>query len=455
MHVHILGICGTFMGGIAAIAREAGYKVTGSDRAVYPPMSDQLRDLGVDVIEGFDVDQLDLNPDVFVIGNVMSRGMPVIEEILNRKLPFCSGPAWLYEHILKDRHVIAVSGTHGKTTTTSIATWILEHAGADPGYLVGGVPANFDVSARLGSDPYFVIEADEYDTVFFDKQAKFLNYRPTSLIINNIEFDHADIYKDLDAIQWQFHQLLRMLPGDGHLVANANDSNIDELLERGCWTPVSRFTASPDAGAAINTSEWTACRGEGGQLQIYHAGELQGECVWPHPGDYNIENALAALVTCHQAGISLEDCLGGLGTYRGVKRRMELLGEFSGVRVYDDFAHHPTAIKRCLDGARSICDGRLLAVLEPRSNTMKLGVHKDALADALTPADAVWAYQSDELGWQLGDVLDGADVTIASSVEDIVSAVTTAAEPGDSVVVMSNGGFGGIYGLLCKALEDG
>jgi len=308
MHIHILGICGTFMGGIAAIAREAGYKVTGSDRQVYPPMSDQLRELGVEIIEGFEPGQLELEPDLFVIGNVMSRGMPIIEEILDRKLPYCSGPEWLYEHVLKDRHVIAVSGTHGKTTTTSIAAWVLEHAGFDPGYLIGGVPANFEVSARLGSDPYFVIEADEYDTAFFDKQAKFLNYRPTTLVINNIEFDHADIYPDIDAILRQFHQLLRMLPGAGDLIVNAADKRIDELLEQGCWTPVTQFTS----GDAAPETVWSAQRGDDNALQLWHDGALQGECVWPQPGQHNLENAVAAALACQAAGVDLQDCLAGL-----------------------------------------------------------------------------------------------------------------------------------------------
>jgi len=449
MHIHILGICGTFMGGIAAIARQAGFTVTGSDRHVYPPMSDQLRDLGIEIIEGFEPDQLNINPDLIVIGNVMSRGMPIIEEILNRKLPFCSAPEWLYEYVLKDRHVIAVSGTHGKTSTTSMATWILEHAGFDPGYLVGGVPANFEVSARLGSDPFFVIEADEYDTAFFNKQAKFLNYRPTTLIVNNIEFDHADIYKDLDAILWQFHQLLRMLPGDGNLIANGADSNVAALIEQGCWTPVTGYQSGDSAEG------WSVRRAESGSLQVYRDDELQGECYWPHPGSYNRENAIAALLATHAAGVPLEDGLAGLATYRGVKRRMELLGEFDGVRLYDDFAHHPTAIRLCLDGMREANDGSVLGILEPRSNTMKLGTHAAELATAIEPADLCWVKQPEGLDWSLSDVLPDSDnISICTDVNDIVSGVVAAIQPGDAVVVMSNGGFDGIYGLLAAALES-
>jgi len=446
MHIHILGICGTFMGGIAAIARQAGFRVTGSDRQVYPPMSGQLRALEIEVIEGFGVEQLDLEPDLIVIGNVMSRGMPIIEEILNRKLPFCSGPQWLYDYVLKDRHVIAVSGTHGKTTTTSMLTWILEHAGYEPGYLVGGVPANFEVSARLGGAPFFVIEADEYDTAFFNKQAKFLNYRPTTLIINNIEFDHADIYGDLDAILWQFHQLLRMLPGNGNCVVRSDDANIGRLLESGCWTPVTRFSAGQSQQA------WSA-EIQADRLVFSFDGELQGSCYWPHPGEYNVENALAALAAVTAAGVAVQAALDGLGTFRGVKRRMELLGDFGGVRLYDDFAHHPTAIKRSLEGMQRFNSGNVLAVLEPRSNTMKMGTHAKQLSDALAPADSCWVLQPEGISWQLADVLSPAlEAHIEHSTTAIVDAVVGAANPGDAIVIMSNGSFNGIYDEFQAAL---
>ncbi|MBT5892088.1 MAG: UDP-N-acetylmuramate:L-alanyl-gamma-D-glutamyl-meso-diaminopimelate ligase [Chromatiales bacterium] len=448
MHIHILGICGTFMGGIAAIARQAGFRVTGSDQKVYPPMSDQLRALDIDIIEGFGVEQLDLKPDLIVIGNVMSRGMPIIEEILSRKLPFCSAPQWLYDCVLKDRHVIAVSGTHGKTTTTSMVSWILEHAGYNPGYLVGGVPANFDVSARLGSDPFFVIEADEYDTAFFNKQAKFLNYRPNTLIVNNIEFDHADIYKDIDAILWQFHQLLRMLPANGNCIALADDAYTDQLLEMGCWTPVTRFVA----GRSVDG--WSAERSAEDQLAFYCDGELRGECYWPHPGEFNIENALAALLAVTSAGVGFQASLDGLATFRGVKRRMELLGDFGGVRLYDDFAHHPTAIERSLEGMKQFNAGRVLAVLEPRSNTMKMGAHADQLSAAIAPADKCWVMQPDGMSWSLSDVLDAShSVKVMSSADAIVASVVEAAKPGDAIVIMSNGSFDGIYGKFRSALS--
>lgn len=448
MHIHILGICGTFMGGIAAIARQAGFRVTGSDQKVYPPMSDQLRALDIDIIEGFGVEQLDLKPDLIVIGNVMSRGMPIIEEILSRKLPFCSAPQWLYDCVLKDRHVIAVSGTHGKTTTTSMVSWILEHAGFNPGYLVGGVPANFDVSARLGADPFFVIEADEYDTAFFNKQAKFLNYRPNTLIVNNIEFDHADIYKDIDAILWQFHQLLRMLPANGNCIALADDAYTNELLEMGCWTPVTRFVAGRSVAG------WSAERSAEDQLAFYCDGKLRGECYWPHPGEFNIENALAALLAVTSAGVSFQASLDGLATFRGVKRRMELLGDFGGVRLYDDFAHHPTSIQRSLEGMKQFNVGRVLAVLEPRSNTMKMGVHADQLSAAIAPADKCWVMQPDGMSWSLSDVLDASlSVEVMSSVDAIVASVVSAAKPGDAIVIMSNGSFDGIYGKFRVALS--
>ncbi len=448
MHIHILGICGTFMGGIAAIARQAGHTVSGSDRQVYPPMSDQLRDLGIDVIEGFGIEQLDLNPDLIVIGNVMSRGMPIIEEILNRKLPFCSGPQWLYDGVLKDRHVIAVSGTHGKTSTTSMVAAILEHAGFDPGYLVGGVPANFEVSARLGSDPYFVIEADEYDTAFFNKQAKFLNYRPTTLIINNIEFDHADIYANVDAILWQFHQLLRMLPGNGHCVARADDKQIKRLLDMGCWTPVLPFSAT--AGSA----GWSGSVSNG-SLEVALDGKVLGSCSWAHPGQYNVENATAAVAAVTAAGVPVEAAIEGLASYRGVKRRMELIGDYRGIRVYDDFAHHPTAIRRCLEGMQAFSAGRVLAVLEPRSNTMKLGTHAAELAHAIAPADATWVLQPEGISWRVADVLaDAPSASVLDAAADIVAAVVAEAQPGDSVVIMSNGSFDGIYGLFDQAFQQ-
>lgn len=447
MHIHILGICGTFMGGIAAIAREAGHRVTGSDQTVYPPMSDQLVALGIELIEGFDPGQLNLKPDLVVVGNVMSRGMPVVEELLNSGDPYTSGPAWLAEHVLKRRHVIAVSGTHGKTTTASITAWLLEAAGLEPGYLIGGVPANFASTARLGAGDVFVIEADEYDTAFFDKRAKFMHYGPRTLIINNLEFDHADIYADMEAIRWQFHQMLRILPGNGRVIANTQDSEIDRLLEMGCWTPVERYSSNSAIAA-----DWQVQRaGSGLQLQSGNQSWCSGAIALP--GSYNLENATAAVLAARHAGVSIEAALQGLESFKGVKRRLEHIGTFNQVRVYDDFAHHPTAIRRTLEALRETASGRVLAVLEPRSNSMKLGVHCDGLKQSLAAADAVWVFEPADLPWSLHDVLEGLPVlSIQSDIDKIVAAVAADVRPGDELVVMSNGGFGGIHQLICDRL---
>lgn len=447
MHIHILGICGTFMGGIAAIAREAGHRVTGSDQTVYPPMSDQLVALGIELIEGFDPGQLNLKPDLVVVGNVMSRGMPVVEELLNSGDPYTSGPAWLAEHVLKRRHVIAVSGTHGKTTTASITAWLLEAAGLEPGYLIGGVPANFASTARLGAGDVFVIEADEYDTAFFDKRAKFMHYGPRTLIINNLEFDHADIYADMEAIRWQFHQMLRILPGNGRVIANTQDSEIDSLLEMGCWTPVERYSSNSAIAA-----DWQVQRaGSGLQLQSGNKSWRSGAIALP--GSYNLENATAAVLAARHAGVSIEAALQGLESFKGVKRRLEHIGTFNQVRVYDDFAHHPTAIRRTLEALRETASGRVLAVLEPRSNSMKLGVHCDGLKQSLAAADAVWVFEPADLPWSLHDVLEGLPVlSIQSDIDKIVAAVAADVRPGDELVVMSNGGFGGIHQLICDRL---
>lgn len=447
MHIHILGICGTFMGGIAAIARAAGHKVTGSDQAVYPPMSDQLEALGIDLIEGFDPGQLDIAADLIIVGNVMSRGMPIIERLLNDRIPYASGPAWLAEHVLHDQHVIAVSGTHGKTTTASMTAWLLESAGLEPGYLIGGVPANFEATARLGAGKFFVIEADEYDTAFFDKRAKFMHYGPRTLIINNLEFDHADIYADMEAIRWQFHQMLRILPGNARVIANAHDPEIDCLLEMGCWTPVERYSSNPSIAA-----DWQVQR-NGSSLQLRSGDKCWLSGAVALPGSYNLENATAASLAARHAGISIEAALKGLESFKGVKRRLEHIGTFNQVRVFDDFAHHPTAIRRTLEALRESASGRVLVVLEPRSNSMKLGVHCDGLKQSLEAADAVWVFEPSDLSWSLAEVLDGLPVlTIQSDIRQIVAAVVAAARPGDELVVMSNGGFGGIHQLICDQL---
>jgi len=445
MHIHILGICGTFMAGVAAIARAAGHRVTGADRGVYPPMSEQLLDLGIDVIDGYDLDQLELQPDVVIVGNIMSRGMPIIEALLNRHMPYMSGPQWLAAEVLTDRQVVAVAGTHGKTTTASLLAFILEQAGLKPGFLIGGVPTDFDVSARLGGGSVFVIEADEYDTAFFDKRAKFLHYQPDIQIINNLEFDHADIYADLEAIQWQFHQLLRMLPGNGRLVIPADDDNVRAVIERGCWTPVETFSSDPGSSA-----DWIGMSDRPGQFRLMSDGKIRGAAAWHMIGAHNAENAVAALIAAHALGVSVDHAVAAIGQFGGVRRRLELRGRWGGVSLYDDFAHHPTAIERTITGVqRDAPDGRLLVILEPRSNTMKLGVHGGALAAALGAADEVWVYRPVDLGWDPAAVLRALGrVEVSDDIDSIAASVVARAMPGDKLVVMSNGGFGGIHGLL-------
>ena len=436
------------MGGIAALARSAGHRVTGSDQAVYPPMSNQLEALGIELIDGFDVAQLDLNPDVVIVGNIMSRGMPIVEAILNQRVPYTSGPAWLAEHVLRDRHVIAISGTHGKTTTASMTAWLLERAGYNPGFLIGGVPANFATTARLGGDQYFVIEADEYDTAFFDKRAKFMHYDPQTLVINNLEFDHADIYKDMDAIIWQFHQLLRMLPGDAKIIANAVAPEIARLLEMGSWTPVTTFSAQSNADADCLVQSTAQA---GMSLAIGH-NKHSGPAM-TMPGQHNLENAAAAVLAAQHVGIDPQDSLTALADFRGVKRRFELLGTFAGVRIFDDFAHHPTAIRQTLEACKQSAKGRVLAVLEPRSNSMKLGAHRSELSHSLTAADRSWVFQPSDLSWNLKDTFVGQNnVEVLSNIESIVSQVTKYAAPDDDIIVMSNGGFSGIHELLSAAL---
>ncbi|TFG84539.1 MAG: UDP-N-acetylmuramate:L-alanyl-gamma-D-glutamyl-meso-diaminopimelate ligase [Chromatiales bacterium] len=449
-HVHILGVCGTFMGGVAAIAKEAGYRVTGSDRNIYPPMSDQLARLGVELIEGYDAAQLDPAPDVVVVGNVMTRGMPVIEELLNRRIPYMSGPEWLTSAVLRNRSVIGISGTHGKTTTTSLVAWILECAGRQAGFLIGGVPADFEFSARLGTDPVFVIEADEYDTAFFDKRAKFLLYRPQTLVISNLEFDHADIYPDLEAITRQFHQLVRAIPANGRLIVPAGDANVAALLQRGCWTPQDTFASR----SGQDNAEWTGLEDPAGTLQIHHQGKEIGRCQWQLSGAHNAENAVAALLATRAVGVPPAVALDAIARFKGVQRRLQRLGEFGGVQVFDDFAHHPTAIRRTLEGIRRRADvQRVIAVFEPRSNSMKLGVYQGALSPALSAADEAWVLRPTGLKWDLdAEFRDDPGVSLCLDIESIVSGVVAAARPGDAVVVMSNGDFQGIHGTLSKAL---
>jgi UDP-N-acetylmuramate: L-alanyl-gamma-D-glutamyl-meso-diaminopimelate ligase len=453
-HIHILGIAGTFMGGVAAIAKAAGFKVTGSDLNVYPPMSTQLNALGIDFVQGYGADQLNLKPDMIVVGNALSRGSPVIEAMLDRGMPYTSGPLWLAEEVLHARHVIAVTGTHGKTTTTAMLAWILEHAGLEPGYLVGGVPGNFESSARLGKPPFFVIEADEYDTAFFDKRAKFVHYRPRTAILNNLEYDHADIYPDLASIRRQFNQLLRTVPGVGRLIVNGNDSELALTLSEGCWTPRESFALGPEAPC-----DWTARIAEtsaASRFEVHFKGKAVAEIAWSLIGEHNVLNALAAIGAAAQAGVAPERAAQALNLFRGVKRRMEVRGVVDGVTVYDDFAHHPTAIETTLKGLRARVGGqRILAVLEPRSNTMKLGVHREELAPSLQLADKSWFFAPEDLGWDLQGAVSsmGDRVKLAASVDDIVHSLAAEARAGDHVLIMSNGGFGGLHDKLLAALR--
>lgn len=452
MHLHILGICGTFMGGIAALAAALGHRVTGSDRNVYPPMSTQLKALGIEIHEGFDVEQLVPSPDVVVIGNAMSRGNPAVEAVLDQGLPYISGPQWLAENVLAKRHVLAVSGTHGKTTTASMLSWILAHAGIDCGFLIGGVPANFASSARLGDSKYFVVEADEYDTAFFDKRAKFVHYRPQTLILGNLEFDHADIYKDLDAIIWQFHQLLRTVPRTGRLIVNGSDANLQTLIRGGCWTPIETFGLDGNA-------DWNAEFLDPAEKHfvIKAPDGARQECNWKLGGRYNLENALAAVAAASSAGVSLRQALEGLTTFDGVKRRMERTATVGGVAIYDDFAHHPTAIRRSLEGLRKRFPGkRLIVALEPRSNTMKLGVHNRTLADSLHDAHRVFVYRPPELGPDFEEVLRslGEKAQFFTGYSDLVSALSIAVRAGDLLVFMSNGAFGGARQQLTAVLRE-
>jgi len=456
MHIHILGICGTFMGGIAVLAKQAGHKVTGCDANVYPPMSTQLEAQGIELIEGFAPEQTKLNPDIYVIGNVVSRGNPLMEEILNRGLPYISGPQWLAENVLQGKWVLAVAGTHGKTTTSSMLAWILEYAGLAPGFLIGGVPENFGVSARLpqtpaqdakSTSPFFVIEADEYDTAFFDKRSKFVHYRPRTAVLNNLEFDHADIFEDLAAIEKQFHHLVRTVPQQGLVVTNGKEASLQRVIDKGCWTPVEKFGTDDD---------WQAANAHGdGSFDVIYKGKSLGRVAWNLLGEHNRMNALASIAAARHAGVAVDMSIAALTEFRNVKRRMELLGVVNQISVYDDFAHHPTAIETTVAGLRAkVGKARILAVLEPRSNTMKLGVMKSALPASLKDADLVFCYQAN-LGWDAKEAL--APISGKTQVHDdlsqLVAAIAQQAQTGDHVLVMSNGGFGGIHQKLLDALK--
>ncbi|CAN5848945.1 UDP-N-acetylmuramate:L-alanyl-gamma-D-glutamyl-meso-diaminopimelate ligase [soil metagenome] len=463
MHIHILGICGTFMGGLAALARERGHKVTGCDANVYPPMSDQLRALDIELIEGFGADQLATRPDLFVIGNVIVRGNPLMEAILDAGAPYTSGPQWLADNMLQGRHVLAVAGTHGKTTTTAMLAWVLDRAGLEPGFLVGGVPMNFGVSARLGSSRAgapFVIEADEYDSAFFDKRSKFVHYRPRTAILNNLEFDHADIFENLAAIERQFHHLVRTVPSTGRIVVNSREESLQRVLGMGCWSEVQRFGARKEEPGALRA------RGEPHAFDVLRGSLKIARVEWPLMGEHNQLNALATIAAAEHAGVAPEVAAKALASFENVRRRLELRGEASGVKVYDDFAHHPTAMRTTINGLRRKIDSaraapgapqqRIFAVFEPRSNTMKLGAMKAQLPWALEEADLAFCH-SGGLGWDAAEALApmGTQAIVCDTIAQLVDRVVAAARPGDHVLCMSNGGFGGVHAKLLEALGKG
>ncbi|OCH40447.1 UDP-N-acetylmuramate:L-alanyl-gamma-D-glutamyl-meso-diaminopimelate ligase [Aliivibrio fischeri] len=450
MHIHILGICGTFMGGAATLARQLGHKVTGCDANVYPPMSTLLESQGIEIIEGFDPSQLDPAPDLVVIGNAMSRGNPCVEYVLDKNLKYTSGPQWLQEFLLQDRWVMAVAGTHGKTTTSSMLAWVLEECGYKPGFLVGGVLGNFGESARLGESMFFVVEADEYDSAFFDKRSKFVHYRPRTLVLNNLEFDHADIFDDLAAIQRQFHHLIRTVPSTGRIFAPKQDKPLEKVLEQGCWSEL-EFTGEDGQWKAIKLQK------DGSQFDVYFEGENVGQVNWDLVGDHNVSNALMVVASARHVGVTPDLACEALGKFINTKRRLELKGEVNGVTVYDDFAHHPTAIDLTLNGLRNkVGDKKIIAVLEPRSSTMKLGVYKDTLAASLHAADSVYLYQPDNIAWSVDDVAQQCTqpAHTHNNIDAFVDMIVNEAQPGDQILVMSNGGFEGIHGKLLSRLGD-
>ncbi len=454
MHIHILGICGTFMGGIAAIAKELGHRVSGCDANVYPPMSTQLESLGIELKQGYLTEHLHDEPDLVIVGNAMSRGNPMVEYVLDRNIAYISGPQWLLENVLKDRWVLAVSGTHGKTTTSSMLTWILEYAKMQPGYLIGGVPQNFDSSARLGESPFFVIEADEYDTAFFDKRSKFVHYRPRTLVINNLEFDHADIFNNLGDIQRQFHHLVRMVPSNGLVLYPECETAITETLSQGCWTPIEKGVSE-----ATKQNGWYAekLNADGSEFIVSFKNEVQGTVKWDLIGDFNIDNGLMAIAAARHAGVPTDVAIEALAEFVNTKRRLELRGTVNNIRVYDDFAHHPTAITKTLTGVRAhVGEKRVIAVLEPRSNTMKSGVHKDTLAASLQQADLIYVYQGDQVEWSVDNLISDCNspCVVSTSIDELVAEITKQSQQDDTIVVMSNGGFGGIHTKLLASLTE-
>ncbi len=472
MHIHILGICGTFMGSLAILAKHLGFRVSGCDANVYPPMSTQLEAQGIELIEGYDPEQLKVTgePDMIIIGNAMSRGNPLVEYVLDKGLPYTSGPQWLQEQVLKDKWVLAVAGTHGKTTTSSMLAWILEYAGMKPGYLIGGVPKNFDVSARLGDSIFFVVEADEYDSAFFDKRSKFVHYRPRTTILNNLEFDHADIFDDLAAIQRQFHHLIRTVPANGLLIKPQSDQNLAEVIAMGCWTPLEEIApvdAQKSNGASDSAWLVKLLSADGAEFEVLRREKgtdavSLGTVRWSHMGDHNVSNAMMAIAAARHVGVEAVVSIEALSCFEGVKRRMEQLAEVNGVVIYDDFAHHPTAISTTLEGLRKNIHAsaddkpsRVIAIIEPRSNTMRLGAHKAKLAPSTCSADKVYWYQPAGLDWDLQSVLEASEVdaSLFDNIEKIIAAVVSDTRSGDHIVIMSNGGFEGIHQRLIKALD--
>ncbi|MET4877997.1 UDP-N-acetylmuramate:L-alanyl-gamma-D-glutamyl-meso-diaminopimelate ligase [Morganella morganii] len=450
MHIHILGICGTFMGSLAILARAQGHKVTGSDQNVYPPMSDLLTEQGIELIQGYDPAQLTPRPDMVVIGNAMKRGNPCVEAVLNQGIPYTSGPQWLHDHVLPERWVLAVAGTHGKTTTAGMLAWILEDCGYQPGFLIGGVPGNFDVSATLGNSPFFVIEADEYDCAFFDKRSKFVHYSPRTLLLNNLEFDHADIFENLAAIEKQFHHLVRVVPGDGKIIAPAQDANLKQVLSMGCWSE-EEYTG--------DNARWQAEKvtNDCSEFDVRYDCEISGRVTWGLVGEHNMQNGLMAVAAAHHVGVPVAEACRALGKFINARRRLELRGEVNGISVYDDFAHHPTAILATLQALRSKVGGtaRILVVLEPRSNTMKMGISKDDIAPALGRADEVFIFQPANIPWLVSEITERCvqPAYWSGDLDALTNMVAEHAQPGDHILVMSNGSFGGIHDKLLEKLK--
>ncbi len=459
-HIHILGICGTFMGGVARLARDLGHDVTGSDQNVYPPMSTLLNEMDVGILRGYDPAHLQPKPDLVVIGNALSRGNPAVEAVLNDNIPFTSGPAWLHDHMLGDRHVLAIAGTHGKTSTASALAWILEQAGLAPGFLIGGVPANFPCSARLGDSKYFVVEADEYDSAFFDKRSKFIHYRPSTLVINNLEFDHADIFENLAAIRQQFHHLMRIVPGNGKVIVNGADDEIQRTLELGCWTPLERFFAAKYKDVAPpGKCHWSASphTSDYRRFNVQSVNNDESMVDWSLIGQHNMANGLAAIAAAHAVGVPLATACEALATFLPTKRRLEFLGDFNGIRIYEDFAHHPTAIRVTLEALRtSNSHKRLIAAVEPRSNTMRMGVHTDQLEAALNYADLVYFYKAENLSWDAERMTNSGSskIQVVGDIDSIIDSIATQAQTGDCVVIMSNGDFEGLPRRLVARLTE-